>query len=61
MIRCSFRRAAGPQPKRCCRTGQKSARKRIKLRDNWCRAAAVHADQRLFTLSDMMMGANMEA
>jgi hypothetical protein len=32
-------RTAGPQPKRCSRTGQKSARNRIKLRDNCCKAA----------------------
>ena len=29
------RSAAGPQPQRCCRTVQKSARKRITSRDNW--------------------------
>jgi hypothetical protein len=30
-------KAAGPQPMRCYRTGQKSARNHIKLRDNGCK------------------------
>jgi two-component system chemotaxis sensor kinase CheA len=33
------RRAAGPQPMRCCRTGQESVQDYSKLADNWCRAA----------------------
>jgi hypothetical protein len=34
------RKAAGPQPKRCYRTGRKSARNRRKLADNWWQRAA---------------------